>query len=174
MDGHTHTPLRSVWLVVGVCGGLLALVGLGSQQTMVAVFALTAPALDLSYVAVICARHWYAGEVSFVPGPFTLGRWRRPVNAVAVGWVLAISAVLFAPPVRPVDRYNMNYAVFVAAAVALFALAWWWLRASAVYAGPRTHDGGDCAVAPCPASGSGGRGPSGYGSFSPRGSGGDI
>jgi hypothetical protein len=136
---------------------LLTCIGLGSQQTIVAIFSLTAPALDLSYVAVIIARMWYSSEVSFVAGPFTLGRWGRRINIVASSWVLFISVVLFSPPKWPVTRYNMNYGVFVAVLVALFAFGWWrWAGAGEyvflfrcvvctdegrVYTGPRTKDG---------------------------------
>jgi amino acid transporter len=124
----THTPVNAVWLVVFCCCGL-NMVGLGSQQTIVAIFNITAPALDLSYVAVIIARRWYASEVKFVDGPFTLGKWGPPLNAIAVTWVLFISVVLFFPPTRPVTVLNFNYAICVAAFMAVFALSWWWLGA---------------------------------------------
>ena len=74
---------------------------------MVSIFNVTAPALDLSYIAVIIAHRVYESRVLFRPGPFTLGRWARPINAVAVTWVLFISTVLFFPATRPVTAANM-------------------------------------------------------------------
>ncbi|KAF8539480.1 amino acid/polyamine transporter I [Trichophaea hybrida] len=138
INPHTHTPLHSVWLVVSFCM-LLTCISLGSQQTIIAIFSLTAPALDLSYVAVIIARMWYSSEVSFVAGPFTLGRWGWVINVIASTWVLFISMVLFSPPKWPVTMYNMNYGVVVAGVVAVFAFVWWRWEGG-VYTGPRTRD----------------------------------
>lgn len=136
---HTHTPINSVWLVV-VCCIALNCIGIGSQQTAIAIFNITAPALDLSYVAVIFARMWYSSEMKFVDGPFTLGKWGRPINCIAIVWVTFISVVLFFPSIRPITPANMNYAICVAAFMALFALSWWWIGARKTYVGPRTKD----------------------------------
>ncbi|KAI5776896.1 amino acid permease [Geopyxis carbonaria] len=136
---RTQTPINSVWLVVFCCC-LLNLIGLGSTQTIVAIFNITAPALDLSYVAVILARRWYEHEVKFIEGPFTLGKWGKPLNYIACVWVCFISVVLFFPPVRPVTAENMNYAIAVAVFMGCFALGWWWCGARRVYVGPRTKD----------------------------------
>lgn len=57
VNSYTHTPIASVWLVV-LCCTALNLIGIGSTQTIVAIFNITAPALDLSYIAVIFARRW--------------------------------------------------------------------------------------------------------------------
>jgi len=106
INPYTSTPVAAVWLVVlfSIC---LNLIGIGSTQTVVAIFNITAPALDLSYIAVIIAHLVYAHRVRFVEGPFTLGRWGRWVNGVAIGWVSFISVVLFFPTTRPVTVANM-------------------------------------------------------------------
>lgn len=114
-----------MWLVVAFCT-CLDLIGIGSTLTIVAIFNITAPALDISYIAVIIAHRWYEGRVQFYPGPFTMGRWSKPVNAVAVTWVCFISVVLFFPTVKPVTATNMNYAICVAAFIGLFSTVWWW------------------------------------------------
>lgn len=75
---------------------------------MVAIFNITAPALDLSYIAVILAHLVYEHRVRFIEGPYTLGRWGKPVNIVAIVWVCFISVVLFFPPVKPVTAKNMS------------------------------------------------------------------
>jgi amino acid transporter len=106
VDPNSHTPVNAVWLVVFCCV-CLNLIGIGSTQTIVAVFNITAPALDLSYIAVIFARIIYSNEIKFIEGPFTLGRWGKPLNCIAICWVLFISTVLFFPPVRPITPANM-------------------------------------------------------------------
>ncbi|CCX31787.1 Similar to Uncharacterized amino-acid permease C15C4.04c; acc. no. O60113 [Pyronema omphalodes CBS 100304] len=140
VNEYTQTPLNAVWLVVAFCS-LLDCIALGRQQTIVAIFSLTAPALDLSYIAVIIARLYYASEVDFIPGPFTLGSWGKTINIISAIWVLFISVILFFPPKWPITGENMNYAIFVAIGMAFFALSWWWAGAGGTYSGPRTTEG---------------------------------
>ena len=128
MNHYTQTPLYSVWAVVLFCC-LLNLIALGSTQTINGIFGVTAPAMDLSYIAVIAARMYYEKEHPVKKGPFSLGRWQKPINLVAIIWVLFISVILFFPPTYPVTALNMNYAVAIAGFIGLFALTWWYLQA---------------------------------------------
>jgi amino acid transporter len=139
VNRYTQTPVNSVWLVVAFCT-CLDLIGIGSTLTITAIFNITAPALDISYIAVIIAHRWYEGQVQFHPGPYTMGRWSKPVNAIAVTWVTFISVVLFFPTVNPVTATNMNYAICVAAFIGLFSTVWWFAGARKTYVGPRTTD----------------------------------
>lgn len=66
--------------------------------------------------------------------------WQKPINAIAVTWVGFISVVLMFPTLRPVTKENMNYAVAVAAGIAVFSLSWWWGGARKTYVGPRTRE----------------------------------
>lgn len=120
--------MNAVWLVVGFCT-CLNLVALGSSQTIIAIFNITAPALDLSYIAVIICRRIYEHRVPFIEGPYTLGKWGPWVNGIAVVWVVFISVVLFFPPLRPVTATNMNYAICVAFIIGLVSLSWWFISA---------------------------------------------
>jgi amino acid transporter len=128
VNSFTQTPVNAVWLVVTFCS-CLNLIGIGSPQTIVGIFSITAPALDLSYIAVIIAHRVYEHRVPFISGPYTMGRWSKPVNLVAVVWVLFISVVLFFPPIKPVTAANMNYAICVAAVISIIAMSWWYLSA---------------------------------------------
>ncbi|KAJ5552129.1 hypothetical protein N7494_001507 [Penicillium frequentans] len=139
VNPHTHTPVNAVWFVVIFSIGLNC-IAIGSTETATAIFSVTAPALDLSYVSVILAHQIYKSRVKFVEGPYTLGRWGAPINNVAIIWVLFISTILFFPSQIPVTRANMNYAVCVAAFIAMFALVWWWVEARGKYTGPQTND----------------------------------
>lgn len=139
ISDRTRTPVNSVWLIV-FFSILMNLIGFGSTLTIFAIFAITAPALDLSYAAVILARNIYSSSLPFQPGPFSLGKWQKLINFIACTWVFFISVVLMFPPVRPVTALNMNYAVAVAAAIACFAFGWWWAGARKVYFGPKTQN----------------------------------
>lgn len=120
--------MNAVWLVVTFCS-CLNLIGIGSSQTIVAIFNVCAPALDLSYIAVIIAHRVYEHRVPFIEGPYTMGAWSKPVNAIAVAWVIFISVVLFFPPIKPVTATNMNYAICVAGVTGVISLAWWFISA---------------------------------------------
>jgi LPXTG-motif cell wall-anchored protein len=128
MNKYTQTPLYSVWAVVLFCC-LLNLIGLGSTQTINGIFGVTAPAMDFSYIAVIGGRLWYEKDHPITPGPFRLGRWQKPINLIAIFWVIFISVVLFFPPVYPVTGSNMNYAIAIAGFILIFALSWWYINA---------------------------------------------
>jgi hypothetical protein len=128
INSYTRTPVNAVWFVV-LFAIALNCIAIGSTQTATAIFSITAPALDISYVSVILAHQIYKHQVSFVEGPFTLGRWGSWINWISVSWVLFISTVLFFPPHVPVTAENMNYAVFVGLFIAVFALVWWWIDA---------------------------------------------
>jgi amino acid transporter len=128
VNSISNTPVNAVWLVVAFCS-CLDLIGIGSTLTIVTIFNITAPALDISYIAVIIAHRCYEGRVQFHPGPFTMGKWSKPVNAIAVTWVCFISVVLFFPTVKPVTATNMNYAICVAAFIGLFSMVWWYAGA---------------------------------------------
>jgi amino acid transporter len=135
----TGTPVNAVWFVTVFCG-CLNLIGIGSTETIYAIFNLCAPCLDLSYIAVLFAHLIYSGKVQFIEGPFTLGKFSKPMNILAITWVLFISVVLFCPTYKPVTPTNMNYAIVVAGFVGLFSLGWWWAGARKKYTGPRTQD----------------------------------
>src|ERR1700730_3932398 len=79
VNPYTNTPVNAVWLVVLFSIGLNC-IGIGSTQTMVAIFNITAPCLDLSYAAVILARNLYSSSIEFRPGPYVLGRLQKPLN----------------------------------------------------------------------------------------------
>lgn len=69
-----------------------------------------------------------------------MSKWSKPVNAIAVTWVVFISVVLFFPIIKPVRADNMNYAICVAAFIGLFSTVWWFAGARNTYIGPRTSD----------------------------------
>jgi amino acid transporter len=128
INAKTQTPVNAVWLVVTFCT-CLNLIGLGSSQTIISIFNITAPALDLSYIAVILCRRLYEHRVPFIEGPYTLGKWGPTINGIAITWVLFISVVLFFPSIRPITAANFNYAICVAAVIGAGSMSWWFISA---------------------------------------------
>ena len=109
----TQTPLRAIWFVtiIGILPGLL---DLASPVAVNAIFAMTAMALDLSYIIPIFCRRYYRNhpEVKFVPGPFFMGDgiigWFANVNCIL--WTLFVCIIFALPTELPVNGTTMNYA----------------------------------------------------------------
>ncbi|KAH7096164.1 APC amino acid permease [Auriculariales sp. MPI-PUGE-AT-0066] len=135
----TQTPLRAVAVTTFVCvlPGLLAL---ASTIAANAIFALTAMALDLSYIYPIFLRRWYANhpDVMFKPGPFYMGDgWLGfAANWICICWTLFISVIFSLPTVRPVTKDTMNYASVITVGVLVLSLLWYFVQARHHYVGP--------------------------------------
>ncbi|KAG9079625.1 hypothetical protein FS749_008357 [Ceratobasidium sp. UAMH 11750] len=134
-----HIPLYAVWLVVflSILPGLL---DLASPIAAQAIFALTAMALDLSYIVPIFCRRLFRNhpEVHFKPGPFYMGDgvlgWT--VNSICIIWTIFVAIILAFPTVRPVTKLNMNYASVITVGVMFCSLVWYFSGARRHYHGP--------------------------------------
>ncbi|OCK76599.1 amino acid transporter [Lepidopterella palustris CBS 459.81] len=133
IDKRTQTPIYAVWLITS-CAVAINLIGLGSYTAIVAIFNMTAIALDWSYcIPIICKMI----TNNFKPGPFHMGKASFWVNAWAVLWTTFVSIIFILPTVRPVTAQNMNYAAVILVGIALFAVAWWYISGRQYYVGPR-------------------------------------
>ncbi|KAF8317854.1 amino acid permease [Clavulina sp. PMI_390] len=137
-SGLTRTPLNAVWLNVflSILPGLL---DLASPTAANAIFALTAVALDISYIIPIACRRIYRNhpDVVFTPGPFYLGDgllgWFVNINCIL--WVSFVAIILCWPTVRPIDQFNFNYASVITVGVILLSFVWYFLGARRHYKG---------------------------------------
>ncbi|TBU31280.1 APC amino acid permease [Dichomitus squalens] len=138
----TRTPLRAIWLVtvVAIVPGLL---DLASDIALNAIFAMTAMALDLSYIIPIFCRRWYRNhpEVKFTPGPFYMGDgiigWIANVNCIL--WTLFVCIIFALPTELPVNGNTMNYAAPITGGVILLSLIWYVLGGRKHYKGPQSN-----------------------------------
>lgn len=139
----TTTPLRAIWFTT-ICSILPGLLDLASPIAATAIFALTAMALDLSYIIPIFLRRYYRNhpEVSFKPGPFYMGDgllgWSA--NVICILWTLFVCVIFALPNYLPVDATNMNYASVITAAVIIIAMAWYAISGRRHYKGPAIHE----------------------------------
>ncbi|KAI0632982.1 APC amino acid permease [Trametes polyzona] len=142
ISSWTQTPLRAIWFVtlIGILPGLL---DLASSIAVNAIFAMTAMALDLSYIIPIFCRRWYRNhpEVQFVPGPFYMGDgflgWAA--NIICVLWTLFVCVIFALPTVLPVTGQTMNYAAPITGGVILLSLVWYAIGGHRHYKGPASN-----------------------------------
>ncbi|KAF8824483.1 hypothetical protein HHX47_DHR8000366 [Lentinula edodes] len=138
----TQTPLRSIVLctLVSIIPGLL---DLASPIAANAIFALTAIALDLSYIIPIFLRRVFQNhpDVMFKPGPFYMGGgmlgWAA--NWICICWTLFVCVIFSFPVTLPVTPETMNYASVITVGVMVFAFIWYILDGHRHYHGPQSN-----------------------------------
>ncbi|MDQ0994240.1 amino acid permease [Streptomyces sp. V3I7] len=134
VSARTRTPVAAVWLSV-VVAGLLALPSLYSATAYGAVTAINVIGITPAYAIPVLLR-LRAGS-RFRPGPWSLGRWSRPVGWIAVVWVTGVTVLFCLPQSSPVTVDTMNYASVALVVVLVLASVWWYV-ARRTYATPAT------------------------------------
>ncbi|MGA5194540.1 amino acid permease [Streptomyces exfoliatus] len=124
VSGRTQTPVPAVWLAVAVAA-LLAVPSLYSATAYGAVTAINVIGITPAYAIPIYLR-LRAGD-RFTPGPWSLGRWSKPIGWTAVVWVAVVTVLFCLPQKSPVTVDTMNYAVIALAVVLVLASVWWYV-----------------------------------------------
>nr|DAD39790.1 TPA_asm: hypothetical protein HUJ06_014113 [Nelumbo nucifera] len=127
-------PANAVWLCAAIC----ILLGLPILKVNVVFTAITS----------ICTIGWVGGyavpifarmvmaEKNFKPGPFYLGKARRPICLIAFLWICYTCSVFLLPTFYPITWNTFNYAP-VALGVSLgLIMLWWFLDARKWFKGP--------------------------------------
>ncbi|MFD7013260.1 amino acid permease [Streptomyces sp. NPDC059161] len=136
---RTRTPVKAVWLAAA-CALVLIIPGWWSQTAFTAIVSVNVVGLYLAYGVPIFLR---LRLDDFEPGPWNLGRYGKPVAAIAVVWI-ALSSVLFMlPQVSPITADSFNYAPIALGAVLLIATVWWFATARRRFQGPVSYGSPD-------------------------------
>ncbi|MGI5404299.1 amino acid permease [Streptomyces sp. CA-135486] len=135
VSSRTQTPVNAVWLsVVFAC--LLAVPSLYSVTAYGAVTAINVIGITPAYAIPIYLK-LRAGN-RFEPGPWTLGRWSKPIGWIAVVWVAIVTVLFCLPQSNPVTVDSMNYASIALVAVLVLATVWWFV-ARRSYSTPQAY-----------------------------------
>ncbi len=108
-----------------VAAGLLALPSLYSVTAYGAVTGINVIGITPAYAIPVFLR-LRAGD-RFQPGPWSLGRWSRPIGWVAVVWVAGVTVLFCLPQSSPVTVDSMNYASVALVVVLILASVWWYV-----------------------------------------------
>ena len=117
----------------------LLLLSLVSSTAFIAVTAVSTLGYQISYFIPLCLRCTVARH-TFVQGEFNLGRFGQWIATVASVWLLITSLIMLLPTEYPITVDNMNYAVVIITAVALFASIYWIVSARHWFVGPKRLD----------------------------------
>jgi amino acid transporter len=151
----SHVPYLGV-LLIAFLAFLLALPAWSSQTAFVyvAITSIATIGLYIAYILPVFLR-LRAGD-SFTPGPWTLGRWYKVVDVIAILWVIFICILFILPTTEAAAPWSsqfslksFNYAPAAVGIVIVLVGAWWLLSARHWFKGPiRTVDMPDDAPPP--------------------------
>lgn len=101
----TGIPIYAVWISALWAIGI-NLIGLGSYPAIAGVFNVTTIALDWSFCIPIFCKVLFG---KFVPGPWHLGRFSRPLNVYACAWTMFVSIIFLMPTTLPVEAETVSW-----------------------------------------------------------------
>jgi amino acid transporter len=136
INHRTRTPTNSIWLAAGGAF-LLGLPYLWSPVAYAAITSIAVIGLYVAYVAPVFLR-LRAGN-RFVEGPWTLGRWSRPIGIFATLWVAFIFVLFMLPQALPITVSTFNYTPVVFLVVLGGAALWWAVSAKNWFKGPKVQ-----------------------------------
>ncbi|MEV6400608.1 amino acid permease [Streptomyces sp. NPDC051907] len=136
---RTRTPVKAVWLAAA-CPLVLVIPGWWSHTAFTAIVSVNVVGLYLAYGVPIYLR---LRLDDFEPGPWNLGRWGKPVAAVAVVWIVVSSVLFMLPHTSPITATSLNYAPIALGAVLLIATVWWFATARRRFQGPVSYGSPD-------------------------------
>lgn len=136
INPRTRTPTNSIWLAA-VGAFILGLPYLYSVTAYFAVTSIAVIGLYVAYIAPVYLR-LRAGS-KFQEGPWTLGRWSRPIGIVATIWVVFIAIIFMLPQAQPINISTFNYAPIVFLVVIGGVGLWYAVSARHWFKGPKVQ-----------------------------------
>ena len=136
INHRTRTPTNSIWLAA-VGAFILGLPYLYSPTAYFAITSIAVIGLYVAYVSPVFLR-LRAGN-RFIEGPWTLGRWSRPVGIIATIWVAVIFVLFMLPQFLPITVSSFNYTPVVFIVVLGGAAIWWTTSAKNWFKGPKVQ-----------------------------------
>ena len=136
INHRTRTPTNSIWLAAGGAF-LLGLPYLYSATAYAAITSIAVIGLYVAYVAPVFLR-LLAGS-KFQAGPWSLGRWSKPIGIIATLWVAFIFILFMLPQTFPITILNFNYTPVVFLVVLGGAALWYAVSAKNWFTGPRVQ-----------------------------------
>ncbi|MFC9694826.1 amino acid permease [Kribbella sp. NPDC056951] len=136
INSKTRTPTNAIWLAAGGAF-LLGLPYLWNATAYAAVTSIAVIGLYIAYVLPTLLR--LVQGKNFKPGPWSLGRWSKPIGIIAIVWVAFITVLFMLPQASPVTGKNFNYTPIAVLVVLGFAAGYWFLSARRWFTGPKVQ-----------------------------------
>lgn len=135
----TQTPINAVWINL-LLGQLFLLLMFAGDTAIGAIFSVGGIAGFVSFIMPTILKITYAHD-KFIPGPWNLGRWSRPIGFVSTAFVVVMIPMLCFPTVKGKDLTldMMNWTVVVYFGPMLLAFLWFVIDAHKWYKGPQSN-----------------------------------
>ncbi|CAN0892246.1 Amino-acid permease BAT1 homolog [Linum grandiflorum] len=130
----TKVPANAVWLCAAI-SIILGLPILKLDVVFTAILSISTVGWVGGYAVPIFCR-LVMDEKNFKPGPFYLGRARRPVCLVAFLWIGYTCSAFLLPTTYPIQLKNFNYSPIALAICLGLVMLWWVLDARKWFKGP--------------------------------------
>ncbi|KAL4596136.1 hypothetical protein ACB092_12G142500 [Castanea dentata] len=127
-------PTNAVWLCAAI-SIILGLPILKLDVVFTAIISISTIGWVGGYAVPIFARLVMAEE-NFKPGPFYLGKARRPICLVAFLWICYTCSTFLLPTTYPLQWKTFNYAPIALAVALTLIMLWWLLDARKWFKGP--------------------------------------
>jgi len=134
-DKKFQSPVRTIWLAafLAFC---LSLPSLGSSVAFAAATSIATIGLYISYGLPILLGLLNPTRFNSIKGPFNLGKFSRPVAAIASLWIAFITIVFCLPGIHPVTRETLNYTPVAVGIIAVGSIGSWLVWARTWFVGP--------------------------------------
>ena len=136
INKRTRTPTNSIWFAA-VGAFLLGLPYLWNPTAYFAVTSIAVVGLYVAYIAPVFLR-LRAGS-RFQEGPWTLGRWSKPIGIIGTIWVAVIFVLFMLPQILPITLTSFNYTSLVFLVVLGGAAIWYFASAKTWFHGPKVQ-----------------------------------
>jgi amino acid transporter len=134
INKRTRTPTNSIWFAA-VGAFILGLPYLWNATAYAAVTSIAVIGLYVAYISPVFLR-LRAGS-KFQEGPWTLGRWSKPIGIIGTIWVIVICILFLLPQVQPITASTFNYTPLVFIVVLGGAGIWYFVSAKNWFHGPK-------------------------------------
>jgi amino acid transporter len=142
VSGKTHTPVWATWGVLTIAA-LLGLLMFASPVAISAVFSIGAIGQYTAFTFPVALKLFFDNGVHrrFRPGPWHLGKFSKPLGAIAVAWWIVIVPALCFPAVKGKDLtlLTMNWTVLIYGGSMTLAMIWYAVSARKWFKGPRVN-----------------------------------
>jgi len=136
INKRTRTPTNSIWFAA-VGAFILGVPYLFNSVAYFAVTSIAVIGLYVAYIAPVFLR--LRAGAKFQEGPWTLGRWSRPIGIVGTIWVIVICILFLLPQVQPINATTFNYTPVVFLVVLGGAAIWYFASAKNWFHGPKVQ-----------------------------------
>lgn len=137
----THTPVWATWGVLTVAA-LLGLLMFASPVAIGAVFSIGAIGQYTAFTLPVALKLFFDSKSRrFRPGPWNLGRFSKPLGAIAVAWWAIITPALCFPATKGSDLtlLTMNWTVLIYGGSMALAMVYYAVSARKWFKGPRIN-----------------------------------